>query len=261
MNEPAVPIPPSDDPPPSGLAPRRAEPGAAQTHFQRNLAAVKRRLLDEAASAVAMLDGALAALWDLDIPSAREVLSRDDGLDREEVEIEAAVFRLMALQHPFARDFRLLTFVLKVNGDIERVGDHACSVAKIVIRLADRRPAPWPQSLVELGQRVPIVCQRLLRALADEDAGSAREVVQEDKTIDRLTRQLFDETVVFMQNNAEAHAAGLLIYRIGRELERVGDLMTNIAEDIVYLRTGEIVRHEKKRGRPPQQAGEPTSPS
>src|SRR5262249_47882825 len=157
------------------------------------------------------------------------------------------VFRLMALQQPVARDFRTLAFILKVNADIERVGDHACSVAKIVFRLADQPAMPWPQSLVELGQRVPMACHRLLRALLDEDAEAAKQVVLGDKTIDRLTRQLFDETVQFMGQDQRAHAAGLLIYRLGRELERVGDLMTNIGEDIVYLTTGEIIRHEKKR--------------
>ena len=229
--------------------PERLGPIAAQTHFQRELAMVKRRVLDEATSAVAMLEAAIGALWDLNTAAAGEILKRDDRLDQEEVEIEEAVFRLMTLQHPFARDFRLLAFILKVNGDIERVGDHACSIAKIVFKLADQAPAEWPQSLVELGQRVPIACQRLLRALMDEDAELSRSVVVDDKTIDRLTRRLFDETVDFMERHDEAHAAGLLIYRIGRELERVGDLMTNIAEDIIYLRTGEIVRHEKKRMR------------
>src|SRR5262249_62264037 len=99
----------------------------------------------------------------------------------------------------------------------------------------------------ELGARGPRARRRLLRALLDEDAEAAKQIVLGDKTIDRLTRRLFDETVQFMGQDPRAHAAGLLIYRLGRELERVGDLMTNIGEDIVYLATGEIIRHEKRR--------------
>lgn len=217
------------------------------SHFVRDLDTLKRRLQDEATATVGMLEASIAALWQLDTQSAGEVLKRDDRIDREEVEIEEACFRLMALQHPFARDFRQLAFIVKVNADLERVADHSCSIAKMTFRLADEQAFNWPTALEELGQRVPIACHKLLRALLNEEAGLARAVVAEDKLLDGLTRQLFDETVTFMEQTPGSQATGLLIYRIGRELERVGDLMTNIAEDIVYLVTGEIVRHERKR--------------
>lgn len=224
-----------------------ARPGGALPAVAREAAQVRRQLVDEAASAVGMLEASLAALWELDTAAAGEILKRDEELDRQEVEIEETVFRLMALQSPMARDFRLLAFVLKVNADIERIGDHSCSIAKVAFKLADQGPIAWPTALVELGQRVPMACHKVLRALLHEDATTAKQVVVEDKLIDRLNRHLFDETVEFMQQQPDAHAAGLLVYRVGRELERVGDLATNIAEDIVYLTTGEIIRHEKKR--------------
>lgn len=231
------------------------KPGGVQPALAREIDSVRRRLVDEATTAVGMLDAALAALWELDTTAAAEILKRDEKIDREEVAIEETVFRLMALNQPVARDFRVLAFVLKVNADVERVGDHACSIAKIVFKLADQDPIQWPTSLQELGQRVPMACHKLLRALLDEDANAAKQVIVEDKLLDRLNRQLFDEAVLLMQHHQDAHAAGLLIYRVGRELERVGDLMTNIAEDLVFLVTGEIVRHEKKRLR--AELGEP----
>lgn len=220
-----------------------------ETHLIKDVKSLKRRVCEEATIAVAMLEAALAALWELDTAAAREVADRDDRIDREEVAIEEAAFRIMTLQQPVAREFRALAFILKVNSDIERVGDHASTIAKTAIKLAQAAPPGfnWPTSLLELGQRVPMACHALLRALIDENADAAKSIVVGDKAIDRLTRELFDETVRFMETFPKAHAAGLLIYRIGRELERVGDLMTNIAEDIVYLATGEIIRHEKKR--------------
>ena len=218
-----------------------------QPTLVREIAQVKRRLVDEATVAVSMLEAALAALWELDTTAAEEILKRDDRIDKEEVAIEEEVFRLMALQSPVARDFRVLAFVLKVNADVERIGDHACSIAKITFKLADSAPIKWPTSLTELGQRVPIACHRVLRALLDEDADGAKQVVVDDKIIDRLNKRLFDETIDMMRGSDNAHAMGLLIYRVGRELERVGDLVTNIAEDVVYLATGEIIRHEKKK--------------
>lgn len=233
-----------------------ARPGAATPPLAREAVAVKRRLVDEATAAVGMLEAALASFWELDTQSAGEILTRDDRIDREEVAIEETVFKLMALQSPMARDFRLLAFVLKVNADVERIGDHSCSVAKITIKLAGYGSIAWPTSLVELGQRVPMACHKCLRSLLDEDATLAKQVVVEDKVIDKLNRQLFDETVSLMRSRDDAHALGLLIYRVGRELERVGDLVTNIAEDVVYLATGEIIRHEKKRLREAAQSGD-----
>lgn len=220
-----------------------------ETGLIKDVKTLKRRICDEATIAVGMLEAALAALWDLDTAAAQSVVERDERIDREEVAIEEAAFRIMTLQQPVAREFRSLAFVLKANNDVERVGDHACSIAKSAVKLAKAAPSGfnWPTALLELGQRVPMACHALLRALIDEDPDAARTIVIGDKSIDRLTRELFDETVKFMSTFPDSHAAGLLIYRIGRELERVGDLMTNIAEDIVYLTTGEIIRHEKKR--------------
>ncbi len=220
-----------------------------ETGLIKDVKSLKKRICDEATSAVGMLEAALGALWELNCDAAKTVVERDARIDQEEVAIEEAVFRVMTLKQPVAREFRALAFILKANNDVERVGDHASSIAKAAVKLSKAAPPGfnWPTSLLELGQRVPMACHALLRALIDEDAEAAKAIVVGDKSIDRLTRELFDETVKFMQTFPNAHAAGLLIYRIGRELERVGDLMTNIAEDIVYLTTGEIIRHEKKR--------------
>lgn len=235
--------------PPSGATP-------VEPHLLKDARAVKQRLTGEATAVVSMLENALAALWDLDPRRAEQILSTDERIDREEVAIEEACFRVMTLQAPVARDFRLLTFILKVNADVERIADHACSLAKITYKLADNPPPAWPTALTELGQRVPMICHTLLRAMHDEDAAAAKEIVLGDKTIDRLNRRLFDEVVSMMDAGVAAgergatsgvHATGLLLFRAGRELERIGDLLTNIGEDIVYLATGEIIRHEKRR--------------
>lgn len=215
--------------------------------FDRSIVALKRRLVQEATTAIGMLEASLEALWKLDGAAAREVRRRDDSVDREEVEIEQECLRMLALQQPFARDLRIIAFVFKVNADVERVADHASSIAKVAVRLEEHRPVEWPTSLQELGQRVPLMCHSLLRAILDEDTELARRIVDEDKTIDRLERRLFEEVEEHVRREPERVRVGLLIYRIGRELERIGDLMKNIAEDIIFLETGSIVRHELKR--------------
>ena len=231
----------SGDPDPLGAGPR------ARYSFDRSLAALKRRLVQEATAAIGMLEAALAALWKLDAAAAKEVRVRDDRIDQEEVEIEAECFRLLALEQPFARDLRVITFILKVNTDIERVADHASSIAKVAGRMDAAHLPRWPTALLEMGQRVPVMCHSLLRAVLDEDAAIARQIVDEDETIDRLEKRLFDEAEAVMKSDARMLRNGMLIYRAGRELERVGDLMKNIAEDVIYLATGSIVRHELKR--------------
>lgn len=208
---------------------------------------LKRRLVQEASLAIGMLQRSIEVLWALDKSGAEELIRNDDRIDDEEVAIEQACFELLALQHPFARDFRIIAFVLKVNGDVERVADHACSLAKIARRITGPNPPKWPTSLIELGERVPIMCHKLLRAVLDEDVTAAHEIVVEDKVIDRLHTLLFDETVEFMRRENGQESNGLLIARAGREFERVGDLMANIAEDVVYLVTGSIIRHQKRR--------------
>jgi len=228
--------------------------GAARGHgesrrtFDRSLVMLKRRLVQEATSAVNMLEASLEALWKLDKEAAQGVRRRDDMIDREEVAIEEECLKALTLQQPVARDLRILTFVLKVNSDIERVADHAKSIAKVTLALESVRPPRWPTSLVELGQRVPMMCHALLRSVLDEDESGARLVRDEDKTIDALDRRLFDEVVDAIRKDQVTPADGLLIYRTGRELERVGDLMTSIAEDVIFLATGRIVRHAKKLG-------------
>ncbi|MCW5769922.1 MAG: phosphate signaling complex protein PhoU [Phycisphaeraceae bacterium] len=224
------------------------EPGGhnPRTDFEGQIERIRRRLVREAVVAVGMLERAIDALWTLDREEAAIVRSKDTRVDREEVAIESDCYRLLTMQHPVAKDFRMIAFVLKVNQDIERVADHASSIAKSILAFRGDIPPRWPTALEELAHRVPAQCHVLLRAVVDEDTDKAREIVAGDKVLDEIHRRLFDEIVETMDGSSDSSANGLLIYRIGRELERVGDLMAAIAEDVVYLRTGQIIRHAKR---------------
>ncbi|GAB4386706.1 MAG: hypothetical protein Kow0022_16500 [Phycisphaerales bacterium] len=229
-------------------SPERDAPEPRAT-LQHELVRLRRRLVTEASSAIQMLENALQALWEADPERAADVRAREDRVDEEEVAIEQECLRLMTLQQPFAHDFRLLLFCLKVNQDVERVADHASSIAKITRSLGASAPAAWPTALRDMGDRVPAMCHDLLQAVLREDAEQASEVIKADKVIDRLDKQLFTEVKAWIAHEPDAIDRALLAYRVGRELERVGDLMANIAEDVVYLVTGSIVRHSKKRRR------------
>ncbi len=238
-------------------SPQPTPEATPQLTTDRKIMSVKRRLVREASLAVGMLEAALKALWTLDVDAAMTVRLSDDRVDMEEVAIEQQCYEILALHHPFARDFRVLTFILKVNADIERVADHASSICKVVKKISEARkaaklsgPPKWPTALVELGERVPAMCHELLRAVLDEDVDAARQLVAADKVIDALDKRAFEEAMEVMKGargNETDLVIGMLMTRASRELERVGDLMTNIGEDVVYLATGEIIRHEKRR--------------
>ncbi len=224
----------------------------------RHIKDLKRRLILEANLAVGMIESASDALMRLDPAAAEAVMRRDDEIDSEEVLIEEECFRLLTLFQPFAKDFRTVTTLLRVNADLERVGDHAHSIAKLTRKLhklgaggggagVGGGPAGIPTSLQELAQRVPMLCHALLNALVSEDVQNARSILEKDEAIDSLDKRLFTECLHAMSDDTDSKARGLLLYRCGRELERVGDLMTNIAEDVMYLATGTIVRHQTKR--------------
>jgi len=225
-----------------------AGPAGPASTLDRDLASLRRRVVRSANVAIDMLEASLHALWTVDHALAREVRERDDQVDNEEVEVERECLRLLTLQRPYGQDFRMIAFCLKANSDIERVADHATSIAKVTEKLSPACPPKWPTALSELGDRVPVLCQTLLRAVLDEDVAAARRLVAGDRVIDTLDGRLFDEIVAWIEREPTQGDTALHLYRLGRELERVGDLMANIAEDVVYLVTGEIIRHQKSRG-------------
>lgn len=237
--------------------PARTSPGDPDhplSSTEKKILDLRRRLIREGQVAISMLETALEALWTLDIDKARSVRVKDDAVDLEEVDIERECYELLALHHPFARDFRIVTFILKVNADLERTADHACSIAKAVSRIGKLRAGKgvpnWPTALTDLGARVPAMCHDLMRAVMDEDAAAARRVVESDETIDALERKLFEEIMDMSRSESadpDAVAVAMLVYRVGRELERIGDIMKDVAEEVVYLATGAIIRHERRR--------------
>ena len=228
----------SESPPPPMVV-------ASGTQLDQQLSSLRQRLIREASQATDLLTQSLDVLWNSDREGAKEVKKIEKLIDAEEVRIEQECFRILALQTPFGADFRLITFCLKVNSDIERLADHASSIAKMSKKFHTESP-DWPAALREMGERVPVMCQELLRAVISADIVAAKEVVERDKIIDQLDKQTFKDLALKIETTPARAADYMLMYRISRELERVGDLLGNIAEDIVYLVTGDIIRHTPK---------------
>lgn len=224
-------------------------------HFHDELSQVKIRLLTMSGEAEAALGLAAEALLERDADKAQRVIRGDRVIDTMEVEIEEQCIHLLALQQPMARDLRMLTSALKIANDLERVGDHAVNIAQSVQRLAQSRPiAPEPE-LVEMARLAREMLSDALEAFIRGDAVAGREICRRDDKVDNLHRSVFRILLTHMMEDPHMIGAGMELFLVSRNLERVADLATNIAEDVVFLVEGKSIKHHAEdRGDSPAPA-------
>ncbi len=221
-------------------------------HFHDELSHVKVRLLTMSGEAEAALGLAVDALLDRDDEKARRVIAGDLVIDSMEVEIEEQCIHLLALQQPMARDLRMLTSALKIANDLERVGDHAVNIAQSAERLTQARPiAPEPE-IVEMARLAREMLSDALEAFIRGDAAAGREVCLRDDKVDALHRSVFRILLTHMMEDPHMIGAGMELFLVSRNLERVADLATNIGEDVVFLVEGKSIKHHAEdRGESP----------
>ena len=217
-------------------------------HFHDELSHVKVRLLTMSAEAEAALGLAVEGLLERDADKAARVIAGDRIVDGMEVEIEEQCINLLALQQPMARDLRMLTSALKIASDLERVGDHAVNIAQSAERLAKAPPiAPEPE-LVEMARLAREMLSDALEAFVRGDAGGGRDVCRRDDKVDALHRSVFRILLTHMIEDPHTIGAGMELFLVSRNLERVADLATNIGEDVVFLVEGKSIKHHAERG-------------
>lgn len=214
-----------------------------ERHFERDLEALKEQLLLMGGRAEAIVLKAVEALRRLDEPLAREVFADDRIIDRMEMDIDERCLRLLALQQPMARDLRFITAALKINNDLERVGDHAVNIAGSASRLA---PEPHLRPLVDIPRMAKLAGGMLhdaLDAFVRRDTESARRLCREDDAVDLLNRQVYQELLRHMAEDPSTIARAMELILVARNLERVADLATNIAEEVVFIAEARIIKH------------------
>jgi phosphate transport system protein len=230
-------------------------------HFHDELNDVKVRLLTMSGEAEAALGLAVEALLERSAPKARSVITNDRAIDNMEMEIESAAVNLLALQQPMARDLRMLTSALKIANDLERVGDHAVNIAQSAERLAQSRPiAPEPE-IVEMARLARDMLSDSLEAFIRGDAAGAREVCLRDDKVDNLHRSVFRILLTHMMEDPHMIGAGMELFLVSRNLERVADLATNIAEDVVFLVEGKSIKHHAEDRGEARASGNQRSPN
>jgi phosphate transport system protein len=217
--------------------------GTPHRHFHDELSDLKARLLQMSADAQAALGTSLDALLQRDGDKAAAAIEGDQALDAEEVAIEETVIELLATQQPMARDLRFLTAAMKIASDLERVGDHAVNIAQSALQLRKHLTlAPVPE-LIEIARLSRKMLADALEAFIRGDAEAARAVRQRDDAVDILHRSIFRLMLTHMMEDPRSISGGIEMVLVSRNLERVGDLATNIAEDVVFMVEGRSIKH------------------
>jgi phosphate transport system protein len=228
-----------------------APPRGGFRHFHEQLAELRQRLLAMSEQAEALVALSVDALLERDAEKAALVIDGDRALDEAELAVEGMAIQLLALQQPMARDLRLLVGAIKVSGDLERVGDHAVNIAQGTRRLTamGAGPAPGPE-LEEMARRARRMLADALDAFTRGDGQLGRAVCRDDDAVDSLYDSVFRTLLSQMMADARTITPSLELLLVSRNLERVADLATNIAENAVYVAEARQIRHRAELDAP-----------
>jgi phosphate transport system protein len=208
--------------------------------LDRELREVKENVLRMGSMVAEQIQAALAALTSHDAEAATAVIVADGRINEVQRYVVKLITTTIATQQPVARDLRFLLALDHVTYELERMGDHAGSVAKQARKLAPEAPLKRYVDLPRMGELAARQVHEVLRALVDMDEAAAREVARRDDDMDHLYRRIFDEVLDLMRADPGNVDRGARILFAAHYLERIGDRVTNIAEDVVFLRSGEI---------------------
>jgi phosphate transport system protein len=213
-------------------------------HLEREIQKLKRKLLSLSALIDEQLQLAVRAVIERDEELAREVRERDEEVDRLEVEVEEECLKILALHQPVAVDLRFIISVLKINNDLERIGDLTVNISRKTLAFEGLLLVELPFELPDMSRKVQAMLCDALDALVNFDASLASEVCARDNEVDAMKRTVRREVERVVCEHPEQAKSLLRLAAVTRNLERIADLATNIAEDAIYLIDGKIVRHK-----------------
>ncbi len=218
-------------------------PQLAHRHFHDELSELKSTLLAMSAEAQTALSASVEALLQRDSTKASQVISGDHRIDAFELEIEELVVKLLATQQPMARDLRLLMAAMKISNDLERVGDHAVNIAQSAERLLVSPPIVPEPEIVEMARLARRMLADALDAFVRADGQAGRALCRRDDQVDGLHDSVFRILLTHMMETPHIISAAMELFLVSRNLERVADLATNIAEDVVFMVEGKTIKH------------------
>jgi len=212
-------------------------------HFREELDELQRRLLEMAGLVESAVHQSVSALVDRDEQTAKEVLWKEAQINQKDIEIDEFATRLLALYQPMARDMRFLTAAIKINGDLERMGDLAVNITERALSLMKESPVKPIIDIPRMADLAETMVRKSLDALVKRDEQLARSVLLSDDEVDHLRDAVYKELVAFMQEESTTIPRAIDLMFIAHNIERIADHATNIAEDVLFLMKGIDVRH------------------
>jgi phosphate transport system protein len=212
-------------------------------HLERDLDNLQRDILTLAASVEEALHKSVRALQERNVALAQEVIDGDNTIDQGENFIEDECLKMLALHQPVAVDLRRVATAMKINSELERMADLAAHIAERALVLARTPSLPIPDKLQRMTDQTTSMVRQSLDAFIQLDSRLARLVCRLDDEVDRYNRDIIEELIQLMQSKPDLLAPSLSLFSATRHLERIADHATNIAEEVIYLAEGEIVRH------------------
>ena len=214
-------------------------------HLERDLDELKRDVLHLGSLVETALGNASFVLRDRRVKLAQAVYAGESVINEKEVQIEESCLKILALHQPVAIDLRFIVVVLKVNNDLERIGDLAENLTARAVYLAEREPMPEPMAIINgIFVTIRSMLKDSLDSLVKLDVDLARKVIEQDDGVDQINRQMYDDFRQMMARDASMIEQATSWLSCSRYLERIADLATNISEDVVFMVEGEVVRHQ-----------------
>lgn len=217
-------------------------------HFEEELQALKQRLLNMGALVEERIHQAILALLEHRQDLAEQVVSGDRQVNDLQVEIDDRCLKLLALQQPVGVDLRLITSAMKINADLERMGDQAVNIAETVLRLLTQAPLRSVVDVARMAELAEAMVRDALDAFVRKDSAAARQVLKRDDAVDHLKDSIFRVLLTYMMADPGTIDRALSLILISRNLERIADHATNVAEDVIFLVEARDVRHHREVG-------------
>jgi phosphate transport system protein len=214
-------------------------------HFQEELEALQGRLLEMGGLAEERVRAAIQGLVSRDTAVIDKVLHGDEPINELHIEIDNRCFKLLALHQPMAADLRAIVAAVKINTDLERVGDLAVNIAEAAKRYAVHPPVKQLIDIPRMGDIAQTMLRDALDSFVRRDTALAQQVLNEDDRLDALKTQIFRELLTYMLQDPGTVEPALDLILISRHLERIGDHATNIAEDVIFMVSARDVRHQQ----------------
>jgi phosphate transport system protein len=214
-----------------------------ERRLDQDLDRVRQTLLKMGGVVEGMIAKATQALLERDTPLCAEVIETDNEVDHLEIEIDEICHLILGTKQPTAGDLRFLVAVMKINSDLERMGDSAVNIAQGVEQLNEQPPLKPYIDLPHLSQLVQAMVRKSLDAFVNRDVDLATEVCRSDDAVDGLYKQIFRELLTYMIEDPKTVSRALHLLLISRNMERIADHATNIAEDVIYYVEGRDIRH------------------